>query len=179
MTFTPLEAVTLVFVLGCALTAALLRDVLAAIIASAAYSLGIAILWIVLQAPDVALTEAAVGAGVMTLLLLLTIAKTVRPENENEFERPNLRSLVVVVAFAGVLLATVPALPAIGAADSPVAGGEVTQYYLENAYEETEVSNAVTAVLAAYRGFDTLGEAVVVFTAGVAVLLVLRREVFV
>jgi multicomponent Na+:H+ antiporter subunit B len=132
--------------------------------------------WVILQAPDVALTEAAVGAGVMTLLLLLTIAKTVRPESDASFEGVRLRSLVVIVAFAAVLLATVPALPAIGA-ETPVTTGEVTSYYLENAYEETEVGNAVTAVLAAYRGFDTLGEAVVVFSAVVAVLMVLRREV--
>jgi len=74
--------------------------------------------------------------------------------------------------------ATVLALPAVGATDSPVGSGEVTDYYLENAYEETEVHNAVTAVLAAYRGFDTLGEAVVVFVAGVATLTVLRTEAF-
>jgi len=54
----------------------------------------------------------------------------------------------------------------------------VTQYYIEAAYEDTGVENAVTAVLAGYRGFDTFGEAVVVFAAGIAALLVLRTEVF-
>jgi multicomponent Na+:H+ antiporter subunit B len=173
----PLEAVLLAFVLGSALVAAVLRDILGVIIASAAYSLGIAVLWVVLRAPDVALTEAAVGAGVMTLLLLLTIAKTVRPTDESFVERPCLRSAAVVVVFVAALAVTLPALPAIGG--SPVTDGEVSEYYLENAYEDTEVNNAVTAVLAAYRGFDTLGEAVVVFSAGVAVLVVLQREVLV
>jgi multicomponent Na+:H+ antiporter subunit B len=66
--------------------------------------------------------------------------------------------------------------PATGAAGTP--GADVTGHYLESAYEQTGVTNAVTAVLAAYRGFDTFGEAVVVFAAGVAVILVLRRGEF-
>ncbi|SFL06252.1 multisubunit sodium/proton antiporter, MrpB subunit (TC 2.A.63.1) [Halogranum rubrum] len=176
---TLLEATVLVFVIGCALATAVFRDILSVIVASAAYSLGIATLWVLLQAPDVALTEAAVGAGIMTLLFLLTVAKTVNPTTDRFFERIRPRTFVVLVCFLGVLLMTVPALPAIGDAGSPVVGGEVTNYYLDNAYEQTEVENVVTAVLAAYRGFDTLGEAAVVFTAGVAVLLVLRREAFV
>lgn len=176
-TLSTLEAVLLVFVLGCALIAAVLRDVLGVIIAAAAYSLGVAVIWVVLRAPDVALTEAAVGAGVTTLLFLLTIAKTVRPSDEARLELPSLGSGMAVLAFVLVLGLTVPAMPAIGS--SPVTDGEVSNYYLEHAHEETEVDNVVTAVLAAYRGFDTLGEAVVVFSAGVAVLVVLRREVFV
>jgi len=172
------EAALLVFVLACAVTTALLRDVLGSIIAFGAYSLGIAVIWVVLKAPDVGLTEAAVGAGVMTVLFLLTIAKTVRPSEERTLERVDLRALAVAVALVAVLSTTVVALPPVGAADSAVATDDVTRYYLDNAYKETEVHNAVTAVLASYRGFDTLGEAVVVYAAGVGLLLVLHREAF-
>jgi multicomponent Na+:H+ antiporter subunit B len=172
-----LEVGLLAFVLACALATALLRDVLAAIIAFGAYSLGIAVIWVFLQAPDVGLTEAAVGAGVMTVLFLLTIAKTVRPTDDRTLERVDVRALGVTVVLVAVLSTTLVALPPAGAADSAVATDDVTRYYLDNAYAETEVKNAVTAVLAAYRGFDTLGEAVVVYAAGVGSLLVLRREV--
>ncbi|WP_424003704.1 DUF4040 domain-containing protein [Haloarcula salina] len=180
MTLTLIEAALLVFVLGCALGAALLKDVLASVMAFAAYSLGVSIIWVILEAPDVGLTEAAVGAGIMTILFLLALANTVRPQEDRILERVRFRTVAFVGAFVLVMLATVPSLPAIGAdgAANPVVSGEVTQYYLENAYEQTEVHNAVTAVLAAYRGFDTLGEAVVVFSAGVAALTVLRQEVF-
>lgn len=178
MTPSILEILLLVFALLSALGAALLKDTLASVMAFATYSLGISIIWVLLQAPDVALTEAAVGAGVMTLLFLITLANTVRPSEDQVFERVQLRTVLAVGAFVLVLAATVPALPAVGAADSPVGSGEVTQHYLDNAYDETGVHNAVTAVLAAYRGFDTLGEAVVVFVAGVAALSVLRREAF-
>ena len=178
MSLTLLEGSLLVFVLGCALGTALLKDTLASVIAFAAYSLGISIIWLILQAPDVGLTEAAVGAGIMTILFLIALANTVTPEVDRLLESINLRTVLLVGVFVAVMGATVPALPEIGDPNAAVAGGEVTQYYIDNAYEETEVKNAVTAVLAAYRGFDTLGEAVVVFAAGVAALSVLRREVF-
>lgn len=174
----PLEVALLVFVLACAIATALLRDVIASIIAFGAYSLGIAIIWVLLQAPDVGLTEAAVGAGVMTILFLLTVAKTVRPTDEAVLERVDPQALGAALALVAVLSTTLLALPPVGAADAPGATGEVSSYYIENAYTETEVKNAVTAVLASYRGFDTLGEVVVVYTAGVGILVVLRRQVF-
>ncbi|ADJ15774.1 DUF4040 domain-containing protein [Halalkalicoccus jeotgali] len=177
---TPIVATLLVFVLVTALATALFRDVLSAIIVFAAYSLGMALVYTYLLAPDVALTEAAIGAGVTTILLLLTIAKTVRPPTDALFESIHVPGAITMGAFALVLGAAVlPAMPAIGAESAPVwSNPEVTQYYLENTYAETGVQNTVAAVLAAYRGFDTFGEAVVVFGAAVAVLLVLDREVF-
>jgi multicomponent Na+:H+ antiporter subunit B len=175
---TPIELTLLVFVLGAAVATALLRDVFGSIVAFSAYSLGIAVIWVFLRAPDVGLTEAAVGAGVMTVLFLLTIAKTVRPSNGRTLEAIDLRALGVSAALVLVLSTTLFALPAVGAADAAAVSDDVTQYYLQNAYDETGVKNAVTAVLAAYRGFDTLGEAVVVYAAGVGLLIVLRTEVF-
>jgi multicomponent Na+:H+ antiporter subunit B len=166
------------FVLACAFATAMLRDVLGVIIAFAAYSLGIAIIWVVLRAPDVGLTEAAVGAGVTTVLFLVTITKTVRPSPGTILEPVDWRGLAIAVVLVGMLSTTLGALPPVGAGDSAVATSPVTEYYLENAYKEAGVKNAVTAVLAAYRGFDTLGEAVVVFAAGVGLLVVLDKEVF-
>lgn len=174
---TPVEWTVLAFVLGCALATALLRDVLASIIAFAAYSLGIAVVWLLLRAPDVGLTEAAVGAGVTTVLFLLTIAKTVRPAGDDLFVDIDLTALGVSGLLVAALATTLSALPPVGSASTPVATSRVTNYYLENAYTETGVENAVTAVLAAYRGFDTLGEAVVVFAALIGLLVVLDRGV--
>ena len=174
------EAALLLFVLATALAVAALRDVLSAIIAFAAYSLGLALIWVFLQAPDVALTEAAIGAGVTSLLFLLTITKTVRPvEDLTALTTVNWSGVAVVGVLAALLLYTVPEIPAIGSPDAvAVSYAEVSQYYLDNAYKQTKVKNVVTAVLAAYRGVDTMGEAVVVFAAGVGLLVVLGREVF-
>jgi multicomponent Na+:H+ antiporter subunit B len=171
-------AAVLLFMIGSALAAAVLHDVVASIVAFAGYSFGVAVLWALLRAPDVALTEAAVGAGITTVLFLLTIARTSVPRSRR-FEGVSPRSALAVVAVVLTVGATVPALPAVGDPSTPVLAGEVSQYYLENAYEQTDVTNVVTAVLVGYRGFDTLGEVAVVFAAGVAMLLVLRQEEFV
>lgn len=173
-----IELPLLVFVVATALATTVLRDVLASIIAFATYSLGVAVVWVVLQAPGVGLTEAAVGAGVTTVLFLLTIAKTVRPGDEAVFERLNVPAFGAAVVLVGALLTTVHALPTIGDPSNIAVTSEVTRYYIDHAYHEAGVKNVVTAVLASYRGFDTLGEAVVVYSAGVGLLVVLRREVF-
>ncbi|AFO56598.1 MULTISPECIES: DUF4040 domain-containing protein [Natrinema] len=176
-----LFAYTLVaFILATAVATALFRDILSVIIVFGAYSLGMAILYTFLLAPDVAMTEAAIGAGVTTLLLLLTIARTTRPSTDRLSERIHVPAVVVVGALV-LLLCTVvlPEMYAVGARDTPVWSNlEVTQHYITMTYHDTGVKNAVTSVLAAYRGFDTFGEAVVVFAAGVSTLLVLKREVF-
>ena len=167
------------FVVVTAVATALLRDILAAIVVFGAYSLGMALLYTLLLAPDVGLTEAVIGAGVTTLLLLLTIAKTVRPADDRNLERIDPRALFACGALAVVFGLTLPGLPAVGDPNAPIVSYDaVTGYYLTQSYPETGVENTVTAVLAAYRGFDTFGEATVVFAAGVAALVVLRREVF-
>ncbi|WP_440767310.1 DUF4040 domain-containing protein [Natronorubrum sp. DTA7] len=179
----PFALTLAVFILLTAVATALFRDVLSAIVVFGAYSLGMAILYTYLLAPDVAMTEAAIGAGVTTILLLLTIARTSRPPTDQLFERISVPAVVAVGAFVLVLMTLLPEMYAVGTQDAPIWGAGVLEqtpslYYLQETYADTGAQNAVSAVLASYRGFDTFGEAVVVFAAGVAVLLVLKREVF-
>ncbi|ELZ53777.1 MULTISPECIES: DUF4040 domain-containing protein [Halorubrum] len=176
---TAIEASLFVFVVLTALFTALARDVLAAVIIFGAYSLGMAALYTFYRAPDVAMTEAAISAGVTTVLLLLTLAKTTRRQHEAAFESVNLPAAGAVGLLFGGLLLTMGDIPAVGSRDAPIwSNPDVSQWYIAETYAETHVENAVMAVLAAFRGFDTFGEAVVVFAAGIAALIVLRREVF-
>ncbi len=173
-----------VFILATAVATALFRDVLSSIVIFGAYSLGMAILYTFLLAPDVAMTEAAIGAGVTTILLLLTIARTSRPPTDEIMERIHVPAAVAAGAFVLVLsVSLLPEMYAVGDSAAPVWGWEALEetpsvYYVQQTYADTGAQNAVSAVLASYRGFDTFGEAVVVFAAGIAVLLVLKREVF-
>jgi len=80
--------------------------------------------------------------------------------------------LVVVAVTGSALVYGTWDIPAFGAPDAP-AQTHVARYYIDNAVEETGVPNIVTAVLASYRGFDTLGEVTVIYTAAVAVLLLI------
>jgi len=176
---TAIEASLFAFVVLTALFTALARDVLAAVIIFGAYSLGMAALYTFYRAPDVAMTEAAISAGVTTVLLLLTLAKTTRLDHEAAFESVNLPAAGAAgLLFAGLML-TMGDIPAVGSEDAPIwSNPDVTQWYIAETYAETGVENTVMAVLAAFRGFDTFGEAVVVFAAGIAALIVLHREVF-
>lgn len=77
---TALNILMLLFLVVCAVVVARTKDLLSAVIIFAAYSLVMAIVWQQLEAPDLALTEAAMGAGVTTLLLMVVISKTRRDE---------------------------------------------------------------------------------------------------
>ena len=93
---------------------------------------------------------------------------------------------LILLAFLGVLLAVVVDLPPRGDVNSPVhqivnpVGTPVAgTYYIQHAYKDAKTPNMVTVILADYRGFDTLGETIVVFAGGMAcffILNILRRK---
>ena len=84
------------------------------------------------------------------------------------------RSLVSI-GVGGALVYGTLGLPAFSDPAAPI-HTHVAPRYLNEAVRETGVPNVVTAVLASYRGFDTLGETTVVFTAGAGVVALLRRR---
>ena len=83
-------------------------------------------------------------------------------------------ALSAVVFTGALLLYATGDFPNWGAVDSPANAGELSTHYIENVRTETKVPNIVTAVLADYRGFDTMFEAIVVFVGGIAIIAVLR-----
>lgn len=123
-----------------------------------------------LDAVDVAFTEAAVGAGVSTVLMLSALRLTHRFERRTSHIRP-LPLTLVLVTGATLVYGTLDA-PGLGDPQAP-AHTHVAPRYIEQGPLEVGTPNMVTAVLASYRGYDTLGETVVIFTAGLAVLLLL------
>jgi len=83
---------------------------------------------------------------------------------------------LIAVALTGALLAySTVEMPDWGDASSP-ANTHVSPRYLEKTLAETATPNAVTSVLADYRGYDTLGETTVIFTAGLVCIMLLRRR---
>ena len=134
-------------------------------------------LFIVMDAVDVAFTEAAVGAGISTVLMLTTLALTKgQKEKQPTVHRPWLPLMVVIVTGSALVYGTWD-IPPFGDPNAP-AQTHVAPGYLERSIPETGIQNVVTSVLASYRGFDTLGEVTVVFTAGIAVMLLIggRRK---
>ena len=74
----------LLILIACAISVSLTKRLLTAIIIFMSYSLVMAIMWILLESPDLAITEAAVGAGVSGILLLVTLKKINRTETDSE-----------------------------------------------------------------------------------------------
>ncbi len=161
---------TLLAATACALLR--IRNLFAVVMLAGIYSLLSAGLFTAMDAVDVAFTEAAVGAGVSTVLFLGALALVGSHENRPG-HTPLLPLIVVAVTGAALVYGTLD-MPGFGRADNPV-HGPLAERYLEESPKEIGIPNVVTAVLASYRGYDTMGETTVVFAAAVAVTLLLAR----
>lgn len=95
---------------------------------------------------------------------------------EKRTKKRVILGLIIIIILVGIGSLKVGSfLPVIGALDTPANTG-VSEYYIEHALEETHAYNIVTAVLADYRGFDTLFETCVLFLSGIAVMTILATK---
>lgn len=80
------EIIFLICLIVCAVSVAFTKDLLTSIVIFMSYSLIMCIIWILLQSPDLAITEAAVGAGVTSILFFITLKKirAIRKEDHDE-----------------------------------------------------------------------------------------------
>lgn len=151
-------------VLGVGVWTIAARDTFAAVIGFVAFGLLLALVWVRLAAPDVALTEAAIGSGVTGGLLLSASTGLRRAEAASAGERPDaaLRLAAVVLCALGSagLAAIVLVLPEPAPTLAPQAAANLAA---------TGLGNPVTAVLMAYRAIDTLLETVVLLLALVGI----------
>jgi multicomponent Na+:H+ antiporter subunit B len=148
-----------------------LKNLFAIVMLTGVYSLLSAAWFVSLDALDVGFTEAAVGAGVSTVLLLAAMLLTARDCDKVGAAR-HWAAFAVTLAAGAALFYALPDMPVYGAADSPANAGVGMQYMMRTG-EELFIPNVVTAILGSYRGFDTMGEVFVVFAAGVGVALLM------
>lgn len=165
-----LDISLLALLLVTAVAIAWTRDLFAAAMFAGIYGLLSASFFMTMGAVDVAFTEAAVGAGISPLLIILTLALCGRRQRPDPSRAVLALGLVAVVG--ALLIAATLDMPAFGAADAP-AQTHVAPRYINDSMAEIGIPNIVTSVLASYRAFDTLGEVVVIFTAGLGVLALL------
>ena len=172
-----------------ALAVAFTKKNLTAIIIYTTFSLIMSILWIVIKAPDLAITEAAVGAGITSILMYVVLRNIKEidffegnPKKENVKTVKNkgnilykVTSILLSVGIIAILLVTVSYLPTQGSADVP-AVNEVFTRYVQDSVEETGALNTVASVILDYRAFDTFGEASMLFTATIAVVALIRSK---
>lgn len=156
-----------------AVAAARQRNLFAAVMLFGIYSLLSAALFVTLDAVDVAFTEAAVGAGIATILMLATLAIT--SARQKARKKRAIVPMLAAIATGAVLIYGTWDLPRFGDSSAP-AHLHVAPRYLDESAKEIGVPNVVTAVLASYRGYDTLGEVTVIFTAGIGVIVLIGRS---
>jgi len=149
------------------------RNLFSVVVLAGIYSFLMATVLVALDAVDVAMTEAAVGAGISTVLFLGALYLT-RGDEAKPLYR-TWTALLVSLGVGGALVYGTLGLPAFSDPDAPI-HRHVVPRYIKDGPRETGVPNIVTFVLASYRGFDTLGETTVVFTAGIGVIALLRRR---
>ncbi|MEP7283538.1 MAG: DUF4040 domain-containing protein [Rubrivivax sp.] len=149
------------------------RNLFGVVVLGSIYSFLTATVLVAMDAVDVAMTEASVGAGISTVLFLgaLHLCKS---EEARPLKRPWV-PLGVALAVGAMLVYGTLGLPEFSDPAAPI-HTHVVPRYLNESKQEVDVPNVVTAVLASYRGYDTLGETTVVFTAGVGVIALLRRR---
>ena len=186
--------ILLVFLILCAVFVSFSKNLLVSILIFMSYSLVMSMLWVLLESPDLAITEAAVGAGVTSVLFFITLKRISAMGREHADEQDmttkeiNSRSAVklfdrfykiaAIVLGAAIIVALVVMvsnLPEFGNAANPY-NNEVSERYLEKALEETGAVNAVTGMILDYRAFDTFGESCVLFIAAACVLILLRDD---
>jgi multisubunit Na+/H+ antiporter MnhB subunit len=160
--FDALDLALAAIVLGLAAWTIAAREVFSAVVGYVAYGLLLAIVWVRLYAPDVALTEAAIGSGVTGVLLVAASTQLGRLPTPEAPPGAALKVAAAALALlvAGVLAAAVLTLPDPAPSLAPEADKELAA---------TGLGNAVTAVLIAYRSFDTMLEKVVLVLAVVGV----------
>lgn len=164
------EEILFFFLIVVAVEIARQRSLFAAAMLFGIFGLLAAGMQTLMDAVDVAFTEAAVGAGISTVLFLGALGLTTSLETRPIHHR---WSALLIVTATGLLLAwgTLD-MPAYGDPEAPI-HTHVAPHYLLESPEETGIPNVVTSVLASYRGYDTFGETTVVLTAAVGAMLLL------
>lgn len=184
-----LDVLLLILAVIAAVAAMLQRDLLGSVMLMGIYSMLMAVIWANLFAMDVSFTEASVGAGASTVLLLMALTRLGTKERRGGDH--SLPALVLVVLTGVVLLYGTSELPRFGDAQAPAHLHIAPRYLAQDIGKVAatvpaqdalhgegdfghHVPNTVTAVLASYRGYDTMFETAVIFSAGMCLLLLLR-----
>ncbi len=160
----------MVFLIVGAIVALEVKDLLSSVIAVGVVGLGLSILFLLLGAPDIAITQVVVEVIVVTVLIRLVARTKSQEEEQGTGIATIVVGLGVLLLLFGFTIYAFASLPTFGDPGMPV-----SLWYLSNGPELTGASNVVMAILLDFRAYDTLGEATVILAAIVGAIVVLRR----
>jgi multicomponent Na+:H+ antiporter subunit B len=162
--------ILLLFMILGAIIAVEIEDLLSSVVAVGAVGLGLSVAFLILKAPDLAITQLVVEILCLIILIRATIKRDIPPLNRR---KEVVGSIMVLLFIGGFLFFAYLALKDLPSFGHPIM--RVSQNYLAQGLKKTGATNLVASVILDFRAYDTLGEATVLFTAVMGVLAVLRR----
>jgi len=160
----------LIFMIAAAIIAVRVKDLLSSVVAVGAAGLGLSLSFLVLKAPDLAITQLVVEILCLVILIRATIKKDLPFSASGRWFFNTLITLCFLAIFLGAAYFSLKSLPQFGNAVMRVSG-----IYVENGMIQTGSPNIISAIILDYRGYDTLGEVTVLFTAAIGVLAIVRK----
>lgn len=161
--------IIVIFVIVAAVIAVEIKDLLSSVVSVAAAGLGLCILFLLLKAPDVAITQLVVEIFLLIILIRATIRRDLPFSTSGRWLFNTSVTFLFLVVFLGVSYFCLKQLPQFG---KPLM--RVSNYYITEGFQKTKASNLVTSILLGFRAYDTLGEITVLFTAVLSVLTIIR-----
>ncbi len=163
--------IILIFMIIGALIALEVKDLLSAVVAVSVSGLGLCIAFLLLKAPDLAITQLVVDILCLIILIRATIRKDLPFSTSGRWFFNTLATFVFLVVFLFVSFHVLKQLPPFG---SPVM--RVAKFYLAEGMKRTGATNLVASVVLGFRAYDTLGEATVLFAAVMGVIAIMRSR---
>ncbi len=152
-----------------AIAAIEMKDLISSVIAVGAVGLALSVAFLVLKAPDLAITQLVVEILCLIILIRATLKKDLPFSTTGRWFFNTLVAVVFAVTFLVLSFFCLKELPVFG---RPIM--KVAKVYLETGFAETGAANMVASVILDFRAYDTLGEATVLFTAVIGVMAVMR-----
>lgn len=160
----------LLFMILAAVVAVEIEDMLSSVIAVGAVGLGVSLAFLVLKAPDLAITQLVVEILCVIILIRATIKKDLPLVKSGRWLFNTISTLSFIALFLFFAYFALKELPQFG---EPIM--RVAKDYVAQGLQKTGATNLVAAVILDFRAYDTLGEATVLFTAVMGVLAVIRK----
>lgn len=160
----------LLFMIFAAIVAVEIEDLLSSVIAVGAVGLGLSLAFLILKAPDLAITQLVVEILCLIILIRATLRKDLPSVRDGRWLFNTISTLLFIIFFLGLAYFALRELPQFG---QPIM--RVARSYIEQGLQKTGATNLVSSIILDFRGYDTLGEATVLFTAVIGVLAVMRK----
>jgi len=160
----------LLFMIFAAVVAVQIEDLLSSVIAVGAVGLGLSLAFLILKAPDLAITQLVVEILCLIILIRATINKDIPLVRSGRWLFNTISTLLFIAFFLTFAYFALKELPNFGQPAMRVA-----KEYIESGLNKTGAANIVAAIILDFRGYDTLGEATILFTAVMGVLAVMRK----